>query len=147
MKASRIKSFNFEQTNWQNSCNEILAVRHKVFMIEQHFNDNILCDIFDNDCFHLVARNSDGLVVACGRITESGRIGRIAVLLPYRGAGIGSKLLSKLVQIGRSQHLSDISLNAELDNLHFYDLQNFSAAGPVFMKQGVPHQMLARKLA
>lgn len=147
MEIVRTESFNFEQTSWQKSCNEILAVRHKVFMIEQHFNEAILCDLQDPDCIHLVTRNLEGLVIATGRLSLKGRIGRIAVLLPYRGLGIGSKILSELIQIGRIHKLNDISLNAELDNMHFYDAQNFMASGPVFMKQGVPHQMLTRKLA
>ncbi len=147
MNSCRVKSFKFEQTSWQKSCNEILAVRHKVFMIEQHFDNNVLCDLQDQDCYHLVVKNIEELVIAAGRITPQGRIGRIAVLLPYRRVGIGSKLLSELVKIGHAHKLRDISLNAELDNMHFYDSQNFLASGPVYMKQGVPHQMLTRKLA
>ncbi len=147
MNFTRTKSFKFEQTTWQNSSNEILAVRHKVFMIEQHFTDSVLCDIHDTNCVHLVVRNPDGLVIASGRMNAEGRISRIAVLLPYRGVGIGSKLLAELIEIGHSNKLQNISLNAELDNRDFYDSQNFSASGPVYMKQGVPHQMLTRKLA
>ena len=147
MNSNRIKSFKFEQTSWQSSSNEILAVRHKVFMIEQHFDSKILCDLQDQDCYHLVVRNAEGLVIATGRLSPQGRIGRIAVLLPYRGAGIGSKILSELVKIGHSHKLQNISLNAELDNMHFYDSQHFMASGPVYMKQGVPHQMLTRKPA
>lgn len=147
MKFARTKSFKFEQTSWEESCDEILAVRHKVFMIEQHFNEAILCDLQDPDCIHIVARNAEGLVIGTGRLSLTGRIGRIAVLLPYRGVGIGSKILSGLIQIGRSHKFNNISLNAELDNMHFYDAQNFMASGPVYMKKGVPHQMLTRKLA
>jgi len=147
MKTGRIKSYKFEQTSWQESCGEILAVRHKVFMIEQHFNQAILSDLLDPNCIHLIARNLQGMVIASGRLSLKGRIGRIAVLLPYRGVGIGSKILSELIQIGRFHKLNDISLNAELDNLSFYDAQNFMASGPVYMKKGVPHQKLTRKLA
>lgn len=139
--------FEFEQTNWHQSSNEILAVRHKVFMIEQHFGEHILYDVQDLIAFHLTVRNCDGLVIGCGRITKNGRIGRIAVLLPYRGDGIGSKILNQLIALGQCQHINDISLNAELENNHFYRAQSFAAAGPVFMRQGVPHQMYARKLA
>lgn len=147
MTSSKINAIEFHQTNWQKSSDEILAVRHKVFMIEQHFNDQVLCDMEDNNCFHLVVRNTDGMVIASGRLTHQGRIGRIAVMLPYRGIGIGSKLLEELIRMGRENNIQIVSLNAELDNCHFYNEQQFSAAGPVFMKQGVPHQMLARKLA
>jgi predicted GNAT family N-acyltransferase len=147
MNTSRAKAFTFESAAWLDCQNEILAVRHKVFMIEQHFEKNVLHDTQDKSCSHLVVRNPDGMVIACGRITNKGRIGRIAVLLPYRGAGIGSKLLEYLEQIGRKNDIRQLSLNAEVDNRQFYSHKNFSAAGPVYMKQGVPHQMLAKKLA
>ena len=147
MVSTRIKSFRFEQTSWLDSSQEILDIRHRVFMIEKHERDSILCDLEDNDCFHILVRNPQRDVIAVGRITSEGRIGRIAVLLPYRGAGIGTKLFRKLVQIGREQNIKDISLNAELGDHQFYNLQKFTTAGPVYMKQGVPHQMLSRKLA
>jgi len=147
MNSSRIKAFKFETTSWQTSQEEILTIRHRVFMIEQHFSESILCDELDPDSFHIIVLNPVNTVVASGRLSQQGRIGRIAVLLPYRGAGIGSKILSDLVQIGKSNKLQDISLSAELDNRHFYDSKNFAANGPVYMKHGVPHQILTRKLA
>ncbi len=147
MNISRIKSFTAQQVDWQSASNEILAIRHKVFMIEQHFFVNSLCDSIDPECFHVNVRNKDGMVVATGRLSPQGRIGRIAVLLPYRGAGIGSEILTDLIKIARKNKLPNISLNAELDNRHFYDLQKFSANGPVYMKQGVAHQMLTKQLA
>jgi len=147
MDSNRIKSFRFKQTTWQEDRDEILTIRHRVFMIEQHFTDSILCDVLDPNCFHIIVRNSEGSVVASGRLSPQGRIGRLAVLLPFRGVGIGSKILLDLVQIGKSNKLKNISLSAELDNRHFYDSKEFAANGPVYMKQGVPHQVLTRKLA
>lgn len=147
MKTNRIRSFNFQQTTWQESSNDILDIRNRVFMIEQHIRDNVLCDLDDNECYHIVVKNELREIVACGRITEQGRIGRLAVLLPYRGIGIGTKLFKTLIQTGKSKNLKNISLNAELSDHPFYNMQKFTSAGPVYMKQGVPHQMLARKLA
>ncbi len=147
MKTNRIRSFQFQRTTWQESSRDILDIRHRVFMIEQHIRDNVLCDLDDNECFHVVVSDPEGKIVGCGRITEHGRIGRLAVLLPYRGLGIGTKLFNTLINIGKAHNLKDISLNAELSDHPFYNMQKFKSAGPVYMKQGVPHQMLARKLA
>jgi len=137
----------YRETNWQESLDDILNVRHKVFMLEQHFGDQVLCDLKDADSSHLIATNNLNEVVACGRITHKGSIGRIAVLLPYRGLGIGTQILNRLVDIAKQQELSNVSVNAELENQAFYQNHQFSGAGPVFMRQGVPHQKLALKLA
>lgn len=139
--------YHVEQTVWKDSFNEILAVRHKVFMVEQHFSDKVLCDINDNDCFHIIVRDEQEQVVGSGRITEQGRIGRIAVLLSHRGNGLGNKILERLVEIAQQQAISKLSLNAELSERNMYNTHQFAVAGPVFMKQGIPHQMFTRKLA
>lgn len=145
---NKTERFEISLGDWHTQCDEILAVRHKVFMIEQHFTESrILRDLRDDRSIHLVVRNYESRMIACGRITQKGRIGKIAVLLPYRGLGIGSRILQSLVDIGKQNGLGDLSLNAELDGRRFFDKQKFNVAGPVFMKQGIPHQMLARKIA
>ncbi|MCF6194210.1 MAG: GNAT family N-acetyltransferase [Kangiellaceae bacterium] len=142
------ETFTVETTRWSESCDEILAVRHKVFTIEQHFTEaRTLCDLRDDNCYHLVVRNKEARVIATGRITAKGRIGKLAVLLPYRGLGIGSRMLQLLVQVGECKRVDDVSLAAELADRKFFDHHKFNISGPVFMKQGVPHQMLTRKLA
>ena len=146
MSDIRLTSFTFQQTSWLDSSNDILSIRHKVFMIEQHFQDNEGYSHQDIDAYHVIVKNQQQKVIACGRITPKGRLGKIAVMLPYRGIGIGSHLLEKLIKIGQQNSICDLSLNANLDSQHFYHLQKFSTAGPVFMKYGVPHRRLARKL-
>ncbi|MDQ7049728.1 MAG: GNAT family N-acetyltransferase [Enterobacterales bacterium] len=141
------QQLSFKQTLWQESLDDILNVRHKVFMLEQHFDDQVLCDLKDGDSTHIIATNEFDQVIACGRITDKGSIGRIAVLLPYRGLGIGSQILNRLVDIAKQQELTKVSINADLENQQFYQNHQFCSAGPVFMRQGVPHQKLALKLA
>jgi predicted GNAT family N-acyltransferase len=136
----------FHRVTWAQSSNETLSIRHKVFIIERHFDENVLCDLEDKDCIHLIARNEEGRVIACARLNRNGRISRIAVLIPYRGEGIGTRVLRELVAIGKQNKIKCVSLNAEIDNKHLYDQQSFSAVGSVYMKQGIPHQMLACKL-
>ena len=142
------ETFTVQATRWKESCNEILAVRHKVFTIEQHFTESrTLYDLRDDNCYHLVVRNSEARVIATGRITPKGRIGKLAVLLAYRGIGIGSRMLQLLVQVGETKRVDDVSLAAELTDQNFFDQHKFRISGPVFMKQGVAHQMLTRKFS
>ena len=147
MADSNMESFSYEHTSWLESQDEILSVRNRVFAIEQHISVEQLTAKQDFDAHHIIVRNSNFEVIACGRITPHGRIGKIAVTLPYRNLGIGTKLLKMLIQKGRDNNIHALYLNAELDNKNFYQLQKFSSAGPVFMKHGIPHIRLARKLA
>jgi predicted GNAT family N-acyltransferase len=140
-------SIHYSEVTWSEACDEIVRVRQRVFVIEQHSRSQPLFDSKDEDSFHVIARNDVGEIIASGRITSLGRLGKIAVLISYRCQGIGTNLLEDLVEIGKRQGVSNVSLNAQLDEQHFFKTENFSIAGPVFMKRGVPHQMLAKKLA
>ncbi len=74
----------YHRVTWKQSSNEILSIRHKVFIIERHFEENNLCDIEDKDCIHLIARNIEDRVVACARLNRNGKISKMAVLYQSR---------------------------------------------------------------
>ncbi|MGB0496280.1 MAG: GNAT family N-acetyltransferase, partial [Kangiellaceae bacterium] len=96
--------FSYHRVTWKEASNEILSVRHKVFIVERHFEENVLCDIEDKNCIHLVARNKERRVIACARLNPNGRISKIAVLMPYRGEGVGTRILRELVNIGKQNN-------------------------------------------
>ncbi|WP_196138014.1 GNAT family N-acetyltransferase [Aliikangiella sp. G2MR2-5] len=143
----RIDNLHFYEVDWSTSAHSIMAVRHKVFIIEQRFNHKMLKDRHDPYCHHILVSNQQGEAIGSGRLNQDGRIGRIAVLMNYRGLGVGTRILSELIKIAQQSHIPRLSLNAETDLSHFYDQQNFSADGPVYMKQGVPYQRMTKRLA
>ena len=75
-------SIHFSEVTWSEACDEIIEVRQKVFVIEQHFREQPLFDHKDEDSFHVIARNDVGAVVGSGRITARGRLGKIGVVMP-----------------------------------------------------------------
>jgi len=141
-----LPGFEFSEVEWETAADQIRQVRQKVFLIEQHFEQKMLEDTNDPFCYHILVTNESGEAVGCGRLNPDGRIGRIAVLMTFRGQGIGTALLSKLVSIAQQTDIPSLTLNAETDLCHFYDQQKFRRVGPVFMKQGVPHQRMTKRL-
>ncbi len=139
--------FNFKVVEWEDESEAILSIRQMVFILEQRFGSNMLIDHNDPFCHHLLVKDQTGDSVACGRINQNGRIGRIAVLINYRNQGIGTYLLSQLIRIGQKNQVASLSLNAETSLSHFYDQQQFSPTGPVYMKQGIPHQKMIKHLS
>jgi len=139
-----IKHGNYEikLVAWREFADAIVALRHKVFAIEQRLGNEFVEDDDDAFCQHIVAMDKQRKVVACGRLTSDGRIGRIAVAISHRQNGLGTRILSTLIECARRHGLQELSLNAETDVQPFYLHQNFHRDGPVFMKQGVPHQRL-----
>jgi len=144
---SVLKSFQFNQVDWATAATEIMQIRQKVFIIEQHFGKKILSDKHDANCFHILVTDKSSTPVACGRLNLNGQIGHIAVLMDQRREGIGTMLLSKLIRIAQCNRIYNISLNAETELSHFYSLQKFQADGPVYMKQGIPFQRMTKQLA
>jgi len=144
---SALKSYQFLQVNWLSESDEIMRIREKVFIVEQRFGKETLIDHQDSGSFHLLVSDDKGRSVACGRLTQRGRIGRIAVMIDHRGSGIGTMMLNKLIKIAEKQKINTLSLNTETELTSFYDQQHFQADGPVYMKQGVPFQRMRMNLS
>lgn len=143
---SRLKNFKFDEVDWSTSADTIMSIRRLVFVLEQRFSNKMVKDRHDPYCHHIIVKSPLGDNVACGRLNQDGRIGRIAVLINYRGIGIGTSLLTELIKVARHSHIPTLSLNAETDLSHFYDQQQFAADGPVYMKQGIPYQRMVKRL-
>jgi predicted GNAT family N-acyltransferase len=140
------KTYETMQVNWLSESDEIMRIREKVFITEQRFGKETLIDHLDSDSFHLLVKDTKGRSVACGRLNQNGRIGRIAVMIDHRGFGIGTMILNKLIEIAEESKIRTLTLNTETELTHFYDQQKFHVDGPVYMKQGVPFQRMRMRL-
>ena len=84
--------------------------------------------------------------VGTGRMKPDGHIGRMAVLKDCRGQGIGSAILTALLDIARQQQWSEVYLHAQVAAIPFYVKHGFTANGEQFMDAGIPHQSMVRRL-
>lgn len=139
--------FSVNEVNWQDAAGELSLVREKVFIAEQRVPKRIELDGRDCECLHVLARLEDDTIIGTGRMLPNGHIGHIAVLLPYRGLGVGKAVLEKLLDVARAHHQSMVYLDCELEAVPFYESQQFLPEGRVFMEAGVPHQRMVRGLS
>lgn len=129
---------------WQEA--EVLAtkIRHTVFVEEQQVPLALELDSIDSRAWHALVY-LDGVCVGTGRLfTENDHchIGRMAVLAPYRRQGLGSALLSTLVQYALSLNMGPIYLNAQVVAIPFYAKFQFIPEGAIFNDAGIPHQTM-----
>ena len=122
-------------------------VRRAVFVVEQGFPEHEEWDSADLTCVHALILEGKRVAVGTGRVEATGKIGRLAILKPYRGLGLGSELLEWLVGQARRRGLESVYLHAQLHALPFYLQHRFVAEGPVFDEAGVTHQRMSRRLA
>ena len=78
--------------------------------------------------------------IACARLKTDGQIGRMAVLIPYRNLGIGSKLLRFIIKHAANQQFKQVTLHAQTAALPFYEKHGFTVHSELFYEANIPHR-------
>ena len=128
-------------TSFQADRADIYAIRRAVFVVEQSVPEDIEIDDHDTDAHHVLAF-VDGTPAGTGRITNDGRIGRMAVLAAYRRQGIGRRILENLITIGRGRGLGQLVLSSQCQAVPFYEQSGFITTGPIYTEAGIDHQWM-----
>ncbi len=128
-----------------------MAVRVEVFCGEQGVPYSEERDPLDEHAMHLVALTpGDESVVATLRLLSEGdaaRIGRVAVLAPYRHRGIASRMLALAVQRAGEQGHARARLAAQIAASQLYEQAGFSVESEPFDEAGIAHVWMGRPLA
>ena len=131
--------------SWHTDREILSAIRGQVFIKEQSVPVELEHDEFDAEAWHVMAL-VEGVPIGRGRLLADGHIGRMAVLLEWRGMGAGAAMLGTLMQIARSLGMQRVVLNAQLHALPFYLRQGFQPVGENFMEAGIAHRRMERDL-
>lgn len=146
-----------EVTGYAQAAAELHAVRDAVFVDEQQVPAAIERDDLDPLCRHAIARDATGRAIGTGRLVpplhdddhtpEPGtpphaRIGRMAVLAPWRAQGVGAALLQALVDEARRLGWRQLALHAQVPVIGFYSRFGFLPYGPRFVEADIEHQSM-----
>lgn len=124
--------------DWSADRDELVRIRHAVFIEEQGILASDEWDDADAACIHVLARvNRDP--VGTGRLSPAGKIGRIAVFAGQRGRGIGTQILLRLLDEARRLGIREPYLYAQVQAVPFYGKLGFACRGDVFDEAGIPH--------
>ncbi|MDP3132177.1 MAG: YbgC/FadM family acyl-CoA thioesterase [Burkholderiaceae bacterium] len=135
---------------WPGLQARAMAVREAVFGHEQGLPHELLHDAADADAHHVLLANHLGLPLASGRLVRDGavgHIGRMAVLHPLRGQGLGGEVLQALVDEARAQGCEQVKLHALRSAEAFYRHQGLVPQGPPYEEAGLPHQTMVLDLS
>lgn len=126
-------------------CQEALrAVREVVFVREQRVPPTLEWDGTDPHCTHVLGRAPDGEPIGAARLAADGKIGRMAVLAPWRGRGVGSAMLGALLACARASAHPRVYLHAQDSALGFYTRHGFVAEDERFAEAGIWHRRMTR---
>ena len=120
---------------------EAYLVRKKVFIDEQNVSEELEYDEFDDAALHVICK-ADELVIAAGRILlfdEDAIVGRVAVLKPWRGKGIGKKIMEFIMDIAKCNGVKTLAANVQIDVQDFYETLGFKPVGEFFLEAGIEH--------
>jgi predicted GNAT family N-acyltransferase len=138
--------FTVHLVSWHDGEPLLRAIREKVFILEQRVPAELEWDGLDESCHHALALTANGDAIGCGRITQQGHIGRVAVLPEWRGKRIGTAILELLVDYARSQHFPAVDLNAQVQAISLYKKFGFDVEGDEFMDANIPHRKMSLQL-
>jgi len=128
---------------------EAMRIRFTVFVDEQAVPAELEPDEYDAVATHLIAVEGTA-AVGTARIIDKGqgiaKIGRVAVLAPWRGKGVGDALMRFALDQAKAQGLQIAALDAQVPVIPFYEKLGFVAEGPVFDDAGIPHRHMRRAL-
>lgn len=144
-----LQDFHLERADWarERDREALREIRLEVFVQEQGVPEALEWDELDEASSHVLARDAAGRPVGCGRLTPLHKIGRMAVRQPWRGTGVGVALLRELVSRARALGWTEVSLDAQITAIGFYEREGFVAHGEVFDDAGIPHRHMTLTLA
>jgi len=134
------------------------AIRREVFIVEQGVPADEEWDELDATSVHLLALDEDGAPLGTARLIHgpealaiAGRpgtvlLGRLAVLKPGRGTGLGAALVRAVEEAGRAHGGTEMELHAQVQALGFYERLGYAAHGPEYLDGGIPHRTMTRAL-
>jgi predicted GNAT family N-acyltransferase len=133
------KPFLIRSASWQADRARLEFVRRQVFIIEQKIPESEEWDNADENSSHVLAFSEKRDVVGTGRLEPTGKIARLAVLGEYRGQGVGSAMLIRLVEEARQRGFDQVYLHAQTHALSFYKKFGFVSDEEIFSEGGITH--------
>jgi len=131
---------------WATHGDRLRRVRELVFIEEQSVPRDEEWDGLDERAIHFLALNAAGQPLGCARLLPTGQIGRMAVLKPARGTGLGLRLLEAAIDTAGRQGHRRVFLHAQTHAIGFYRKAGFLPHGAEFMEAGIPHVEMTLEL-
>ena len=126
-----------------------LALRERVFCVEQGVPVAEELDGLDDAAAHLVALDEDGRVVGTLRLLFDGttaKVGRVAVDAGWRRRGIAQRMLELALERARAEGCARARLAAQLEAVELYEKAGFAVESDRFWEAGIEHVWMGAEI-
>jgi len=131
-----------------NDFAQCIMIRTLVFVVEQKISAELETDQFENASTHYLVKNQgDSLATARWRSVdeETAKIERVAVLKEARGNGIGTRLISCILEeIRFNSKIEMIKVGSQNSAISFYQKLGFRVIGEEYLDAGIPHHLMVK---
>ncbi|MGB7445160.1 MAG: GNAT family N-acetyltransferase [Coleofasciculaceae cyanobacterium] len=144
-----MKQVYLKSVAYSEAISAIKAIRQSVFQEEQGVDAALEFDGKDEAAEHLLAYlNSQPVGTARVRYlsAKTAKIERLAVLSPYRGQGIGKKIMEKALEIAAHQEIKEVVIHAQEYVKALYVQLGFEQEGESFQEANIPHVKMKKSL-
>jgi predicted GNAT family N-acyltransferase len=139
-------AFIVRAAEWKFDEVAIARVRREVFISEQGVPETMEWELIDPECHWFVALAPGQNVIGIARLTDAGRVGRMAVMPDWRRRGVGRALLEVALNAAHVLGFVQVHLSAQIHAIPFYARRGFIAEGPEYMDAGIPHRTMTLNL-
>ncbi|WP_024326420.1 GNAT family N-acetyltransferase [Thioalkalivibrio sp. AKL19] len=136
----------FREATWPADADALARIRCEVFVEEQGVPEALEFDGLDAAALHWLATGPGEEPVGTLRMLPSGQIGRMAVREPWRGHGIGSRLLDCALLAAARHGWREVWLNAQDSRIGFYARHDFFIISDTFEDAGIPHRRMLHRI-
>ncbi|HSN01726.1 MAG TPA: GNAT family N-acetyltransferase [Rudaea sp.] len=141
--------FSVAPVDWNNESERdaCRTVREQVFIVGQNVPREDEWDDLDATSRHVLARDQAGNPIGTGRLTPERKVGRMAVLEPWRGKHVGEAILNLLIEQARALGYRTLEMHAQTHAVPFYEKFGFVRYGDEFEECAIRHFHMRRDLA
>ncbi len=124
-------------------------IRETVFLSEQGFEKEY--DENDNIAKHIVIYENDEAIATCRLYWDDEvncyHVGRIAVLKPHRGKGLGIKIVTEAEKIIKEMGGKEVFISGQVQVVEFYVKKlGYTQYGDVYLEEKKPHVALKKSI-
>lgn len=138
--------YSIRLVSWREARAALTAVREAVFIREQGVPSQLEWDGLDDSALHALAEDERSQPIGTARLLENGHIGRMAVLASWRGRGVGTAMLERVLMAARARGVSAPRLHAQTHAVEFYRRLGFEVVSGQFLDAGIPHVTMQRDI-
>lgn len=137
-----------KHVTWQEAEIQLTAIRKIVFLVEQQVPIKDEWDDFDRDgnTLHFLLEHEKEPIgtarVLLNNETLNAKIGRLAILKPYRHKGYALQLMRHIITVLKAQQIQTISLDSQSYICELYEKLGFTKQGGIFIDAGIEHQKM-----